>query len=157
MGYRTYVSGNISIEPPLNALELAEIQVQRPTERYLESDRWPFMTNHYSSRQDYPSDIAILVSTERFINDDGDEVTRVNGVAIVSTYTDSYKAYNIKEDLQELINRIAKLPTPHTFAHHLNGEGEERPDMWRLKVKNGKVVKITPEIVWPKEDTDDPA
>ena len=155
MGYQTYVSGNIAIEPPLNARELEEMGIRRPVERYLEPDRWPFMTNRYSNK--YPSDVAILTSTENFINDDGDQVTRVTGVAIVSTYTDSFKAYHVEEDLQEMVRRICNLPTIHTLRGHLNGDGEDSGDVWRLKVINERATKFVPEVIWPVEVRDDSA
>jgi hypothetical protein len=68
---------------------------------------------------------------------------------------DSFKAYHTKENLTELVNEILKV-NPHTrFAGYIEiegeGDGSGEPDLWRLRVKNGKVEEIRPKLVWPED------
>lgn len=64
---------------------------------------------------------------------------------------DSFKAYWIKNNLIELVDTILKINPSTTFEGYieLQGEGDGDVDLWRLRVKDGKVEEIRPEIVWP--------
>jgi hypothetical protein len=58
------------------------------------------------------------------------------------------KAYTIEQDLQTLVDR---LPLDRTYHGYISGQVEDG-DQWRLYVRDGKVVKVSPRIVWPADD-----
>lgn len=150
MGYETHVRGEIQIVPALTAKELREIGIGRPTtDSYLPADHWPLMVTRYKQQQ--PTDVSIVVEMEEFDNDEGDHVTRARGVALVATWDEPFKAYSLEADLGAIVTLITGLLTKHTFTGHLQCEGEDHNDIWRLNVIDGRAVKHTPEIKWPEE------
>lgn len=124
MGYNTSVSGEIRIEPPLTWREFKDS---------------PF-TGH-------EKDVTFHVDEETVAMDDG-PLIRKTAVALVPSWEDSYKAYNLVAHVQEAIDAFPG----HTFTGRLDCEGEENADLWRVVVRDGRAVKVTPRIVWPDED-----
>lgn len=124
MGYTTSVGGEISIEPPLTWREFKDS---------------PFAGTD--------KDVAFHVEEKTVDTDDG-PLTRKAATAIVSTWEDSYKAYHLVEHVQEVIDAFPG----HTFTGRLECEGEDTGDLWRVVVRDGRAVKVTPRIVWPDED-----
>lgn len=68
---------------------------------------------------------------------------------------DSFKAYWIVDNLKELVAEILKINPNTAFQGYLEiegeGDGSGEPDLWRLKVKDGKVVEVRPKLVWPED------
>ena len=124
MGYNTSVSGEIRIEPPLTWREFKDS---------------PFTGNN--------KDVTLHVEADTVDTDDG-PLMRKTATALVPTWEDSYKAYNLVEHVQEAIDAFPG----HTFTGRLDCEGEDNIDLWRVVVRNGRAVKVTPRIVWPDED-----
>jgi hypothetical protein len=62
---------------------------------------------------------------------------------------DSFKAYWIKEQLTELVAEILKINPDTRFEGYFEIDGEESGDLWRLRVRDGKVEQVEPKIVWP--------
>jgi hypothetical protein len=66
---------------------------------------------------------------------------------------DSFKAYWIKDNLVELVNAILHVNPETTFEGYIEiegeGDGSGDPDLWRLRVKDGRVEEVRPKIVWP--------
>jgi hypothetical protein len=60
-------------------------------------------------------------------------------------YDEPAKADEVEEDLQRLIDAFPG----HDFHGFISGAGENNEDMFRLYVYEGRVVKHSPEIVWP--------
>lgn len=58
--------------------------------------------------------------------------------------TDSTKWYYWLDDLQKVASQY-----PNNFLI-MERTGEESPDISRAVVRNGTVIEITPEIVWPE-------
>jgi hypothetical protein len=59
---------------------------------------------------------------------------RKTAVALVPTWEDSYKAYNLVEHVQEAIDAFPD----HTFTGRLDCEGDENTDLWRVVVRDGR-------------------
>ena len=127
MGYLTSLSGYLNIEPPLT---------------YAEFKGSPFT----SFETDDGADILALTVEEH-------DVETVEGTLTVKTataiepYEDSVKAYDIEEKLQRIVDAFPG----HAFTGCIEGDGQDQGDVWRLYVRNGRVVKIEPTITWPEE------
>lgn len=127
MGYNTSVSGEIRIEPPLSWRE--------------------FKDSPFAGRD---KDVTLHVEAETVDTEDG-PLMRKTAVALVPTWEDSYKAYYLVEHVQEAIDAFPD----RTFTGRLECEGEENADLWRVVVRDGRAVKVTPRIVWPDEEAGD--
>jgi hypothetical protein len=71
--------------------------------------------------------------------------------AIESSCEEEFKVYRLVNELKELIQALG--PNRSYFGYleiHGEGAGAGDIDLWRLKVKDGKVVGIKPELVWPE-------
>lgn len=126
MGYNTSVDGEIRIEPPLTWREFKDSE----------------FTGH-------DKDVTFRVEEETVTTDDG-PLIRKTAVALVPTWEDAYKAYNLVEHVQQAIDAFPG----HTFTGRLECEGEENTDIWRVVIRDGRAVRVKPRIVWPDEDGD---
>lgn len=74
-------------------------------------------------------------------------LTSLAGATIVPAWPEPYKAYNLVEHVQKIIDAFPG----HTFTGHFdcNTEGEY---LWRVVIREGKAVKVEPKIVWPDGD-----
>lgn len=68
---------------------------------------------------------------------------------IIMPPEDTFKAYWIEKELRELVAEILKINSATKFEGYFEIAGEESGDLWRLRVKDGKVETIKPKIVWP--------
>lgn len=84
---------------------------------------------------------------------EGDDISLDPEWSIISPPEDSFKAYWIKDNLVELVAEILKINPDTTFAGYLEiqgeGDGIGDIDLWRLKVKDGRVVEVEAKVVWP--------
>lgn len=85
------------------------------------------------------------VQEEEVETDEG-TLTRKIATRIICGTQDQLKAYHAEEHLQELVDHLGP---DFAYSGRFEGYGEENGDMWRLHVRNGKVVKTEPSIVWP--------
>lgn len=133
MGYYTRVTGEIYVDPPISWKDAHDTiwaqQGQRGEELTLD-----------------------LRSESESVEIDGElvEVVRREFTHVRPTYDDAYKAYYTERNLQTLVDAFPG----HEWSGYLEGEGEGegdgKPDLWRLYVRNGQVVKVEPQIVWPE-------
>jgi hypothetical protein len=126
MGYETRIRGEIRIDPPIPADELRGSGFV--------ADR---------SASDITKDVA-LYTVEQPIEGVPGAYGRV-ATAIVPVMS-SYSAYEAVEHTQEIINRWGE---GRTFTGRLDCSGQERGDLWRLEVHDGRAVEVRPRIVWP--------
>lgn len=125
MGYYTRITGSIGIDPPLTAREYREC---------------PHAVN-----SDYC--VRVWPQTERIQTEDG-ELTKLQGVAI-TPFTDApVKAYDL---LDEVAAIVASFPG-RTFTGHLQCQGDEATDLWRVVVRDGIATEIKPRITWPEDE-----
>lgn len=124
MSYDVRFTGEIRIEPPIPADELAAHDFQEP--------------GRYGKR-----DIAVKV-VEVPVSGVPDAYRRV-GTAIVPCMS-SYTAYHLVGDVQAIVSRWG---AGRTFTGRLQGVGEEAGDLFRIEVQDGTAVEVRPRIVWP--------
>src|SRR5437764_620918 len=125
MGYYTRFDREIRIDPPLTWAEIRDS---------------PYLPDAaYSSG----------VPDVKFPVEETDEgtITRRRAVGIVPLTDGQYKGYSIIETVQEVIDQYKET---HSFTGRFDCEGEETGDLWRLVVRNGRVEKVEPRIVWPE-------
>jgi hypothetical protein len=128
MGYNTRVTGEITITPPIP---------------WHEVESGPFTGTGREHR-----DVNLRLR-EEIVRVDGDRLVRRTADAVVPAFEDSYRAYDVVPHLQELIDAYG---AGREFAGRLEGEGEDSLDVWRLVVRDGRAVLVTPVITWPDED-----
>ncbi len=139
MGYQTTFHGSVSVEPPLNEAEISYLKDFSYTDHRFESN--------------VPGYWCQWVPT-------------TDGTAI--KWDDGEKFYDSVEWMEYIIENFL-MPDGYaqgepalegfTFNHVVNGiinaEGEESGDIWRLVVRNNKVTRQEPMIMWPSDDGDD--
>lgn len=130
MGYYSRVEGEITITPPLT---LQEMRAKPYGELRNTGDRWP-----------RERDVALRVESEEVDTAEG-LLIKKRGVALIPASDDSYKAYYLKEDVQDAIDQYPG----HTFSGYLESQGEDG-ELSRVVVKDGVAHEIKPEIVWPE-------
>ncbi|MFI8351243.1 DUF6205 family protein [Streptomyces sp. NPDC085596] len=130
MGYYTRVTGEINIEPPLTWQEFKDS---------------PFLPGSANDSTAY--DVRLRADEETVDTDDG-QLIRKTASTVLPRWDDSFKAYNLIEHVQAIIDAFPG----HTFSGRLDCEGEETGDLWRVVIRDGRAVKVTPQIVWPDED-----
>jgi hypothetical protein len=137
MGYTSKVSGNIEIKPVVphkDVLKLIEAGLaKRPDEKYYSGISDVFV-DYYKNRED--TDDGVLIKYEAWNIEPASE--------------DRYKAYSIVEDLQKIVDLLGTEKYRYLGFFEIRGEDDD--DLWRLKVKDGKVMEIKPKIVWPEDD-----
>jgi hypothetical protein len=130
MGYYSVVKGSIRFSPAVTWKQVKDsgFVVNKEHQNYVDKD--------------------VMLETYGPASDDDDLID-----TIYPQSEDSIKAYYITEHLQELVDLLG---SDKNFEGYLQIEGEGHddgnPDIWRLKVKDGKVVEIHPKLVWPEED-----
>lgn len=130
MGYYTNLHGEISIVPPL------------PWADFKDSGFLP--EQPYKSWPKNGACIKLLVEEDEVETSMGVMITK-SAIAVVPV-DDQTKAYDIETELQALVNSTNR---EHQFNGFIEGEGEDNDDMWRLYVKDRKVIRVRPTITWP--------
>jgi len=70
----------------------------------------------------------------------------------VDCLEDRVKAYDIEDELQDLVDKL-KLQDPDVeFVGYIEGHGEEHDDHWQLRVVDGRVVRYRGRIVYDVEE-----
>lgn len=127
MGYVTHADGEIAIVPPLS---------------FAEMEGSPF---HPENAENAKRDIKFRVEAELIRTADG-VLSKESAVAIVQTWEDEPRNYDIVDHLQELVTRHGE---GHEFVGRFDMEGEDSGDIWRLKVVNGRATRFDPIVTWP--------
>jgi hypothetical protein len=60
---------------------------------------------------------------------------------------DEYRENGLVEEIQKAVDEFPG----HTFTGYLECEGENNTDIWRVYVKNGKAIRVDPQIIWPED------
>lgn len=130
MGYTTHVTGELAIEPPLFWPEFKDSR---------------FAPNNITSS--YTPSLVLRVTEESVDTDEGPLLKRT-ATALVMREIDEYRERGLVDEVQSAIDSFPG----HTFTGRLDCEGEENTDIWRVVIRDGRAVKVTPRIVWPDED-----
>lgn len=133
MGYVTHADGEIAIVPPLTFDEFEDS---------------PFLPeNAERTGRSAGRDVKFRIETELVRTPEG-LLSRQMAVAVVETWEDEPRNYNIVEHLQELVDRHGE---GREFVGRFDMEGEDSSDIWRLKVVNGRATRFDPVVTWPEE------
>lgn len=132
MGYKTCVTGELTITPPLTWSEFKDT---------------PFNTSSIDS-YDGLMDVKLRIEEERTETAEG-TLIRKTASALVRAFEEEYKAYHLLEHVQMAVDAFPG----HTWGGRFDCEGEENGDLWRVVIRDGRAVKVTPSIVWPDEDS----
>ena len=130
MGYYTSVDGEIRIQPPLTWAEIKDS---------------PFLPGSPNDNTNY--DVRLRADEDTVDTDEG-QLVRKTCSALLPRWDDSFKAYNLVEHVQAVIDAFPD----HTFTGRFDCEGEETGDLWRVVIRDGRAVKVEPRIVWPDEE-----
>lgn len=130
MGYITHVTGEFAIEPPLT---------------YSEFKDSPY-SPHYPAADDR-LELVLRVDETTVETDDG-PLLRRTASALTMVEIDEYRAHGLLDAVQKAVDSFPG----HAFTGRLDCEGEENTDMWRVVVRDGRALKIVPQIIWPDED-----
>lgn len=120
MGYCTTVSGEIKISPPLTNREIAGS---------------PFVGQG--------RDVRLVIEEVTTETDDG-TLTRRTATALKASLEEPYTAYHLMEHITEAMTTWPG----HEFSGHLECAGEEPGDLWRVAVRDGRVERVHPRIIW---------
>lgn len=126
MGYTTSFDGEFTIVPPLT---------------WAETKASPFEEERAKSRN---VDVKIRVEETECETDDGIVIHRA-GVALLPTWDEEMRGYNIVEHVQRFLDEHPD----HTLSGRLDCRGEGAGDLWRLEIHDGRAVKVQPRIIWP--------
>lgn len=127
MGYYTTWSGKITIDPPIP---------------------WSEMADSPYRDVDGGGDTDAEIVTDSTYDKATDTFTH-RGVCIQNRWEDSSTSYNMMENVQDIVDIFGK---GRTFSGHIQADGEEAGDLWRLRVRNGKAVRVEPVITWPGDE-----
>ncbi|MEV5770126.1 DUF6205 family protein [Streptomyces antimycoticus] len=131
MGYITHVTGQFAIAPPLTWNEIKNSPFE------------PIGRGAYGTAD---IDLTLRIDEEAVDTDEG-QLVRRTASALVMPHIDEYRARGLVEQVQRCLDAFPG----HTFTGRLECEGEENTDLWRVVIRDGRAVKITPRIVWPDE------
>jgi hypothetical protein len=132
VSYRTHVTGEFAITPPLTWPEFKDSE---------------FAPHNITTS--YDPDLILRVTEESVDTDDG-PLLRRTATALAMREIDEYNARNLLDQVQKAIDAFPG----HTFTGRLECEGESNTDMWRVVIRDGRAVKVEPRIVWPDEEDD---
>jgi hypothetical protein len=131
MGYYSRLSGELTINPPLKWGQFRDSEFfdDRANENW---------RNGYAC-------IRFRVERDTAETDEGKREV-ITAVAVEPSTEDSMKVYELKVELQRLVDAFPV----HEFTGEFLIEGEESGDIWKLVVDdNRKAAEIHPRIVWP--------
>ena len=130
MGYYSRVTGSIRFLPPVTYGEVKDsgYVITARGQNYVDKD----------------------LELESFGPDseDSDEIYK-----IIPSSEDPYKAYDIVDNLEELVRLLGP---DRRYEGYIEIVGEiietgSNPDIYRLRVKDGKVEELQPKLVWPED------
>lgn len=121
MGYTSTVTGRIEIVPPL---------------RDRDFDRSMLDANDVT--------FEVAITTEEVAEG---TLTRKSIVAIVPAIEDSYKAYDLGENLRAAVVAVYRAGSECTGE--IRREGEDQGDVERFRIVDGSVLAERARLVWP--------
>lgn len=128
MSYTSYLDGEITFDPPIPWSELQESPFIRTPERN-EWDR-----------------LVWLRMVEEPVQTGEGTLIRKQAIAIRPSEADELRVYGLDRDVQAIIDAHGE---GRTFAGVLLVRGEKSPDIWRVRIVDGRAVEERPRIVWP--------
>lgn len=127
MGYVSYLSGEITIDPPLPWSELQGS---------------PFICT--PNRKEWDRLVWLRLAEETVQTDEG-TLIRKQAIAIRPSEGDELRAHTLREEIQEI---LAAHGEGRTFTGFILVRGETSPDIWRVRVVNGCALDERPTMLW---------
>jgi hypothetical protein len=127
MGYSSQLSGEMSFSRPLTAKET------RVVDAVIDREVWDYYRLTIESTSEETEE-GTLTRTFAY------------GIELIEEGW-SGKAYEWENELRKIAHA---LPDDVTTSGYFERSGEEAPDLERLYIRNGDVVSVKPEIVWPQ-------
>jgi len=127
MGYDIRFSGSIAIDPSILADEVLAAGYGEP--------------GRYGDK-----DVAVKV-VEAPVEGAPGAYRRLVTEIVPSMGT--YTAYNIEDHIQEIVDRWGE---GRTFTGRIDCLDPIEGDRWRLSIRDGRLVKQVPQIVWPDDE-----
>jgi hypothetical protein len=127
MGYTSHIAGEITIHPPIPWGELQSSVFIRTPER----NEWDRLT--------------WLRLVEDTVETDDGTLVRKQAIAIRPSEADELRVRNLDGEVQAIID----AHPGHTFDGVMVVTGEQSPDIWRVRIVDGRAVEERPRIVWP--------
>jgi len=128
VSYTSYLSGEIAIDPPVPWSELQDSPFVRTPER-----------------KEYERLVWLRMVEETVETDEG-TLIRKQAVAIRPSQAGELRAWGLDNQVQEIVTAHGE---GRTFTGHILVRGEESPDLWRVRVYNGRALAERPRIIWP--------
>lgn len=128
MSYTSYLSGEIVIDPPIPWGELQGSQFVRTPD----NQEWDRLT--------------WLRLVEDTVETDDGTLIRKQAIAIRHAEADELRVRGLDRQVQEIIDAHGD---GRTFDGVFLVRGEKSPDIWRVRIIDGRAVEERPRIVWP--------
>lgn len=128
MGYDTRVTGEIMFSPPLTWPEIK-------ADRFNLKGHYDVMINPLGDVRDTDSGQEIVITADR----------------LMPSWEEKGTYHALVEHVQKFIDVYG---VGRTFTGHLDCEGEEQPDMWRVVIRDGHAVTVRAAVLWPEDATD---
>lgn len=143
MGYVTRVVGAFRIEPPLTWVQIRDTPILHglhPTSR---------VKSFNAMYRDLG--VKLLVNEDERETESGTLIVKT-ATHVVPAYDDAYKAYNLVEDIQTIMDAFPD----NVFTGSMHCTGEDPGDVWQVIIDEQRrvAVKVKPVIVWPLDVED---
>ena len=129
MRYSVDIQGKMTIDPPLTYKQLRDLPL------YIE----------YAKDNDLGPDVAFQITDTLVEDNEGDLVHRRRANAIVPAEGDT-QGRSIVNDINLVIDSFPE----HTLTGRFDLMGEDG-QQWRVFIRDGRAVKVSPEITWPED------
>jgi len=130
VGYYSRITGVITIAP---SLKWSEYKDKGLTE---------------TGAPDWPS--VVLRTHEEERDGEGGVMFVRWADGIIPATDESVKAYDLEAEVRAIVTTFR---AGHTFTGYLEISGESQGDLWRLRIRNGRVVRVVSLVTWPEEAT----
>ncbi|MGR6922621.1 DUF6205 family protein [[Actinomadura] parvosata] len=130
MGYTSHITGEITVTPPIPWGEL-QSNPAGPFYRTSDNKEWDRLT-------------WLRLVEEPVETRDG-TLIRKQAIAIRPSEADELRVDGLGREVQAILD----AHPGHTFDGVLLVTGEESPDIWRVRIIDGRAVEERPRIVWP--------
>lgn len=135
MGYDTYISGELLIEPPITRAALAELE---HADDYTGGSTLDYMVQNVAYEPVHPDrswptrsvDISMLPVDRLHIEE-------------------SMRWYDASSDIQNCIDALRRAG--HTVEGTIDCDGEETDDVWRIIAKDGETLVEDQAHFWPSD------
>lgn len=140
MSYKVSYDGIIDIDPPLTYTELKQ---KLPKDKaFPNRPAYSLLEIAETGVDPYPLYVRI---DEKRVDDPDGVFIKMTGIRIEPVMPD----YEASDKAQLFLSKIAEMFPDHMFGGYIECTGEDGK-LWRLRIDDGEVRRIDPQIVWPE-------